>query len=187
MFLQISISATVLFIIDESVHHLLNYNTLLITDGEYWRTISGHLLHTNFYHLCLNLGGLFLLWALHGEYYRPAMLLGLFLSIAATISLTMLLFSDIALYVGLSGVIHGLFVWGVIQDIKYKDPTGWLLLVAIIAKIVHEQIAGGDAHTAMLIEANVAFDAHLFGAIAGTLCAFIIQPATESKKAPEGA
>lgn len=187
MFLQIGISAVVLFIIDESVHQLLNYHSLLISGGEYWRMISGHLLHTNFYHLCLNLGGLFLLWALHGEYYRPATLFCMFMSIAASISVTMLLFSEITLYVGLSGVIHGLFVWGVIQDIKYKDPTGWLLLVAIIAKIAHEQIAGGDTHTAMLIEANVAFDAHLYGAFAGLLCVLLFKPCSRSKKAPEGA
>ena len=39
--------------------------------------------------------------------------------------------------------------------------------IVVVAKLAHEQWAGGETATAQLIDGNVIVDAHLYGAIAG--------------------
>jgi rhomboid family GlyGly-CTERM serine protease len=161
------------FIFDARISDLLIYNRSLITAGEYWRIISGHFFHSNANHFLLNTAAVALLWALHGQYYSYKNYLSVFLTSAIVCSLGIYWFSVyIELYVGLSGVLHGFFVWGALMDIKHKEKTGYLLLIGVMAKIIHEQIYGASADVEILIGASVATDAHLYGAIGGLL-AFI--------------
>jgi membrane associated rhomboid family serine protease len=57
------------FFINDSVTQVFVYHRNLIAQGEIWRLFTGHLLHTNGYHLLLNLAALVMLWALHGRFY----------------------------------------------------------------------------------------------------------------------
>ncbi len=77
--------------------------------------------------------------------------------------------SDLEHYVGLSGVLHSLFVWGALKDIANNEKTGFFLFMGIWLKVIYEQIKGPSPEIAELINASVAIDAHLYGAIAGTL------------------
>jgi rhomboid family GlyGly-CTERM serine protease len=161
------------FIFDAQISDLLIYNRSLITAGEYWRIISGHFFHSNANHFLLNVAAVALLWALHGQYYSYKNYLLVFLTSAIICSLGIYWFSvNIELYVGLSGVLHGFFVWGALMDIKHKEKTGYLLLMGVMAKVIHEQIYGASADVEILIGASVATDAHLYGATGGLL-AFI--------------
>lgn len=164
------ILATLAFIFDQSLSPLLNYQRDSIGDGEIWRLLTAHFFHTNTYHLLLNLAALVMLWALHGHFYRVNTYLYVF-GISSIISaLGIHYFSlDIRQYVGLSGTLHGIFMWGALLDIANKEKTGYLLLFGGWAKIVHEQVYGASGDVAELISAKVAIDAHLFGAIAGCL------------------
>ena len=165
--------ALIAFIFNTQISDLLIYNRSLITVGEYWRIISGHFFHSNASHFLLNTAAVALLWALHGQYYNYKNYLLVFLTSAIVCSLGIYWFSvNIELYVGLSGVLHGFFVWGALMDIKHKEKTGYLLLIGLMAKIIHEQIYGASADVEILIGASVATDAHLYGAIGGLL-AFI--------------
>ena len=96
----------------------------------------------------------------------PKKLWGLLFSISLMAG-GLLLLSPIQSYVGLSGVLHGLFIWAAIEDIKQKRNTGWLLLIGVIAKICWEQYFGASASTVSLINAKVATEAHLIGATCG--------------------
>lgn len=166
--------AFIAFIFDAQISDLLIYDRNLVTAGEYWRLISAHFFHSNGNHFILNGAAVLLLWALHGQYYNHKNYLVVFMTSAIVCSLGIHWFSlDIALYVGLSGVLHGFFVWGALMDIKHKEKTGYLLLVGVLAKIVHEQIYGASADVALLINAVVATDAHLYGVIGGFL-AFLL-------------
>jgi rhomboid family GlyGly-CTERM serine protease len=168
--LFIFIAAFIAFIFDSQVADLLIYNRHLVATGEYWRLISGHFLHSNANHFMLNAAAVALLWALHGQYYSYKNYLVVFITSALICSLGIYYFSvDIVLYVGLSGVLHGFFVWGALKDIQYKEKTGYLLLIGVILKIAHEQIYGASAEVELLIGASVATDAHLYGAIGGLL------------------
>ncbi|MDP7593824.1 MAG: rhombosortase [Litorilituus sp.] len=153
-----------------SFTHLFVYQRELISTGEIWRLFSGHFLHTNFYHLLLNLAALVLLWCLHGRFYQRASFITLFILCSLTTSLGMYYFSpNLQQYVGLSGVLHGIFIFGAIMDIYAKEKTGYLLFIGVWLKIAHEQIYGASTDVSNLIEANVAVDAHLWGALGGLL------------------
>lgn len=168
--LLVLILAYIAFIFDAQLADLLIYNRNLVTAGEYWRLITGHLFHSNGNHFMLNSAAVLLLWALHGQYYNRLNYLAVFIISAMVCSFGIYWFSaDIALYVGLSGVLHGFFVWGALMDIKHQEKTGYLLLLGVIAKISHEQIYGASADVELLINASVATDAHLYGAIGGLL------------------
>ena len=148
----------------------LAYDRNQLIDLQWWRLITGHFLHTNSIHLLLNLAGLTLLWALHGHYYTTPRYLIIFLLLCLGTSGGLYLFApQMKWYVGLSGVLHGLFVIGAYFDIQHKFKTGWLMLVGVWLKVLHEQIYGASENVAQLISANVAIDAHLFGTITGSL------------------
>lgn len=150
------------------------YQKQLISQGEIWRLFTGHFLHTNNYHLLLNLAALIMLWLLHGRFYSKSNYTALFLLTALITSLGLYYFSpDLQQYVGLSGVLHGVFVFGALMDIRAKDKTGYLLFIGVWGKIAHEQIYGASADVSALIAANVAIDAHLWGALGGLLFSIV--------------
>jgi rhomboid family GlyGly-CTERM serine protease len=145
------------------------FTTSEILNGEIWRIITGQLLHTNFNHVLLNLGGLILIWALHGEYYDTKhYILAVFTSLIL-VGAGLLWFAPYNNYAGLSGILHSLIVYGGFLDIKKGDKTGWLLLLGVLAKILYESIAGPAEYTKELIDASVAVEAHLIGCIVGVL------------------
>lgn len=175
--------AFIAYIFDEHLADSLIYNRELVEQGEYWRLISSHFLHTNGNHFMLNAAAVALLWALHGQYYTHKNYLGTFLASALVCGLGIHWFAlNISLYVGLSGVLHGFFVWGALMDIKHKEKTGYLLLIGVILKIAHEQIYGASADVESFIESSVATDAHLYGAVGGLL-AFVIGYIIDKKMA----
>lgn len=164
------ILAVLAYLFDEQLSNQLVYQRDSIAQGELWRILTGHFFHTNYIHLILNLSALLLLWALHGHFYTLKNYSLLFLVSALTCSFGLYLYSpDIQQYVGLSGVLHGIFVFGAIMDILHKDKTGYLLFIGVWLKVAHEQFYGASADVASLIEASVAIDAHLWGAIGGLI------------------
>ena len=172
--LVIALLSVVAFISEYFLGGLLTnalvYQRQLITEGEIWRLITGHLLHTNGYHLLLNLAALFMLWALHGRFYSIKNYTTLFLCCSITTSVGIYYFDPSLLqYVGLSGVLHGVFIFGAIMDINAKDKTGYLLFMGGWLKVAHEQFYGASTDVSNLIEASVAIDAHLWGALGGLL------------------
>ena len=114
-----------------------------------------------------------LLCALHGHYYHYGNYAVLLIFSALITSLGLYLFSpELTSYVGLSGVLHGVFIWGAITDIRQQEKTGYLLLLGVILKVAHEQFYGADQNIAQLIDANVAIDAHLWGGIGGLIVSY---------------
>lgn len=150
----------------------LGFMPELIWQGEIWRAATGQLLHTNFNHLVLNVSGVLLIWALHGEYYQVKQYI---LAIIASLVLTgigLVILSDDVHYAGLSGVLHSMLILGSIIDIKQKEKTGWLLLLGVIVKVLLEISQGASEYTKQLIQADVAVHAHVIGCVAGAIIAF---------------
>jgi rhomboid family GlyGly-CTERM serine protease len=176
--LIVSLLSTIAFLgeyfLGNSFTQALVYQRELITNGEVWRLVSGHLLHTNGYHLLLNLAGLLMLWALHGRFYSIKNYIALFLFCSIMTSIGIYVFDPTLIqYVGLSGVLHGVFVFGSLMDINAKDKSGYLLFLGVWLKIAHEQFYGANVEISNLIEANVAVNAHLWGALGGLLFSII--------------
>ncbi|GAB5379032.1 MAG: hypothetical protein Alis3KO_00330 [Aliiglaciecola sp.] len=111
-----------------------------------------------------------MLWAIHGYSYTVTNYLIQFLYFSLAVTLGMAFLSNnFAWYVGLSGVLHGTFIVGAYQDIRHRIKFGWWLMLGVWIKIIYEQVIGADENLQSLIEAQVAVDAHLYGAIAGSL------------------
>ncbi|MCQ1059408.1 rhombosortase [Photobacterium sp. ZSDE20] len=153
-----------------SLQPLLVWQRPDIAHGEIWRLVSGNLTHTNWPHMIMNSLGLAIITFIFRRYLTSTHLALLILSISGFIGVTLWL-SPMGWYAGLSGVLHGLFAWGAIQDVKAKDKFGWVLLVAVIGKALWEQVSGGSASSAELIGARVAVEAHLAGVLGGLLFA----------------
>ena len=140
-----------------------------VYSGELWRVISGQFLHSNYAHMWMNIAGLALVWALHGDHYRIEHFWVLSLVGMLLVGTLVTVFSEYGVYTGFSGVLHFLLAYGAMVDIKNKDRTGYLLLIGLISKVVYENIFGAAKSTEQLIEASVAVDAHAFGLVTGLL------------------
>ncbi|TWX46369.1 rhombosortase [Colwellia hornerae] len=163
------------FVFDSSLSEFFVYQRSLVVQGEVWRVFSGHFFHTNGVHFLLNSAAVIMLWALHGHFYSIKSYLTVFMISAVICAVGIHWFSpNIEQYVGLSGILHGLFIWGAIEDIKAKERTGYLLLIGVVLKIAHEQYYGASKDVAELIGANVAINAHLWGAIGGVLAVVLL-------------
>jgi len=137
----VAILVTLAIIFDAQLSHFFVYQRQLIEEGEYWRVFTGHFFHTNTYHYLLNMTALVMLWLLHGQFYSIKNYALLFLVSAFICSLGLYYFdATLIQYVGLSGVLHGIFVFGAIMDIKTKDKTGYLLFIGVWLKIACERL-----------------------------------------------
>ena len=84
-----------------------------------------------------------------------------------------LLLSNIQIYVGLSGTLHGLFGLFALREALNGRKSSWLLVLGLVAKIAWEQLIGPSSTTGELINARVAIEAHLAGALAGGSMAIV--------------
>lgn len=157
-------------VLPEAAREWLVYDRGMVVGGQYWRLVTGHFLHTNLNHLLMNSAALVILWYLFGSYLSGRKTVGLLLLLCALCGVGLFVFnSDLYRYVGLSGVLHGLMVWGSVEDIRRGAHMGKLLLLGIAVKTTWEQLGGDTSATAAFIGADVAIDAHLWGAVAGLL------------------
>ncbi len=171
----VAVLSLVAYTLPTYVTEYLDFTRQGIAQHQWWRLLSAHFLHTNTYHLAVNLAGLFLLWLLHGEYYRARNYSAVFVITSLFVSILVWLASPhLNAYVGLSGVLHGVFAWGIIQDFKHKRVSAYLLLAGLIIKLIDERFFSTNDFMANLIGASVAIDAHLYGAIAGIMLGVLL-------------
>ena len=153
----------------------LRYDREAILGGQLWRLLTGHLVHLGGSHLAMNLVGLALIWMLFGRLMSTAAWLATLLTSALTVSLGLLIFNPgLMWYVGLSGVLHGMFLAGAIISIVSGYRAEILLLGFIVAKLTWEQWVGPLPGSAEVAGGDVVVDAHLYGAIAGVIVALVI-------------
>lgn len=79
-----------------------------------WRLAGAHVVHLDGAHLTLNLAGLAVCWALVGAEWRQQVWAVAVLPMMFAVGAGLILFQDIAGYVGMSGLIHGLFAFGLV-------------------------------------------------------------------------
>lgn len=164
--LIITLCCSLLFVGQSLSLSWLEYDRGLIAQGQVWRILTGNFLHTNGWHLLMNLVGLILLSQLFGRGYSHWTFILFTLTNCVMVGALLYWFTpDIYYYVGLSGYLHGLFVFGCLDEIRRGIKFSYLLLLGIAAKIFHEQFYGAASEISELINAAVAVDAHLYGAI----------------------
>ncbi|HDZ8912136.1 TPA: rhombosortase [Aeromonas hydrophila] len=180
--ITLSLASLLLFFIVPN--HQLSFDRTLIAQGEGWRIITGNVAHTNLWHLLLNLSGLWVLYSLFREYLTGFRLPLLLLLLCSAVGLGIWWWCpQTQWYMGLSGALHGLFVWGALQDIRYRRYSGWLMLAGVAIKLGVDFYSAGESPVSALIGARVHIESHLIGSGAGLLLGLL--PITLREPAPK--
>jgi len=153
---------------------LLRYDRVWIGQGEAWRFLTGHFTHLSWSHLALNSAGLLLIWFLIGQSYGFLGWIQVTLVTVATSDVAFwFLNPELYWYVGMSGLLHGLLVAGIITRLRTLDIETGVLLLLLIAKIGFEQFNGPLPGSEGTSGGPVVVDAHLYGALGGVLAALL--------------
>ena len=149
---------------------LFRYDRLAISSGELWRLISGHFVHLGWSHFALNTVGLVLISFLVAARFSAIQWLLITLLIIVGIDLGFwILEPQLAWYVGLSGVLHGLLAAGVASGMRDGQSDSWIIGGLLVIKIIYEQLVGPVPGSEGTSGGDVVVAAHLYGAIAGAL------------------
>ncbi len=141
------------------------WNIYAIHDGQWWRIVTGNLTHTNYAHLAMDLAGLWIICFLFQPKTKSFVLVFFYLSIVVGVSL---LFTNITTYLGLSGILHGLFAYYALMEALSGRRSSWLLVAGVVGKVVWEHIFGPSTTTSEWIHASIAIQAHLAGTLGGS-------------------
>lgn len=161
----------------------LRYDRVTILEGELWRILSAHIMHLTWNHLFMNVAGLLFIFFFFGNLLTQKQWLGIMVFSALFISLVLLWTQpELRWYVGLSGVLHGLFIAGGIADIKVRPKEAFLFLAFIIGKLIYEQLMGPLPGSEESAGGPVLVDAHFYGAIAGLIFMFILKMIKAAQK-----
>ena len=151
----------------------LRFDRELISRGQIWLLLSGHLAHLNWNHLLLNMAGLILVLVFFSHYMSSTAWLILCLWSGLLVGVGLFYLNPHLLwYVGMSGVLHALFVTGAWYEFRRFRASGLVLLVLITLKLLWEQWSGALHGSEAITGGHVMVDAHLYGAIAG--CLFLL-------------
>lgn len=146
----------------------LRYERVAVLQGQYWRLLTGHLVHGSGQHLLLNAVGLGLIAALFPREYSVRSWLLILASSVVTIDLGFVFLEpQLEWYVGLSGILHGALAAGAIGWWRHESkPLALAVTLVLVGKLAWEQW-----HGALPLSGDmpVVVDAHLYGAIGGAL------------------
>jgi len=167
----------------------LEYRRALLA-GEPWRIVTGHLVHLGWLHALVNAVALVVVARLFApELGARRQATALVASAIATGVALAGFYPAIEWYRGLSGALHGLYFAGAVTWLLAERRGGlrglWLPAVLVIGgwvKVALEQPGGGSLAQAEWLGAAVVPQAHLAGAICGTLLGVLFAAADARAK-----
>lgn len=140
-----------------------------VLDGEYWRFLTAPLVHSSWLHLALNVIGLAALQQLFGRELRLLNWIWAYLVIAGLSGLCLLAFEGRGTWVGLSGLLHGLFAFAACLALRREPLLAVGALGVVGLKVLVEQLRGPSRLLESWLGTAVAVDAHVYGYVAGAL------------------
>ena len=160
---------------DDNLRELLQFQREGLARGELWRMFTGHVVHLGWSHALMNLFALFLVVYLLGDGIGPARILGLLLaSLLAVDAGLWFLRPELQWYVGLSGLLHGLFAGLLLLQWFCRGERYLWLILLLSVKLGWEGLAGSLPMTAELAGGPVVTAAHLYGTLGGVLCGILM-------------
>lgn len=151
----------------------LQFDRGRILGGEYWRLLSGHFVHAGWTHLVINaLAALTIYFGFFSHLRIAELLIGSFF-LAILISIALLIFlPELSWYRGLSGLLHGLTVYCSLRRV-FEGRRSYLIGAGLVwAKVIMESAGISLTVSAWHGDMSVIHQAHLAGALLGTLGAF---------------
>ncbi len=162
---------SLLLIISQFFQNELVFQRDLIEQGQWWRILSGNLVHANYPHLALNVIGLWIFSLLFIDSLSVKTFTFSLFFLSFCVGFGLYFFNpELFRYYGFSGILYGLFLIGAIAAIRQKDYfTGFSLLILVCAKVTWDSLNGENPTSAQLIGIPVAVDSHLYGLIGATI------------------
>lgn len=158
----------------DTAYALLRYDRAALQHAEAWRLLTGHLVHANLAHCALNLAVLFAILAIFANQITARGLAVAVFILSLTVSGGLyFLSSEIQWYIGLSGVLHGVFALYALSAALTGSRIHALATLALVGKVTYELIAGPGEDIKALIGMNVIVDAHLYGMVGGLVIALV--------------
>jgi rhomboid family GlyGly-CTERM serine protease len=159
----------------EPVRLALRYDSVAIAAGEWWRLLTGNLVHLGWWHLFLNEMGLLVLVLLCPEVLPWSVWARRLLCLGLGMSFGLYWFVPQAhWYVGMSGVIHGLFLLGLgRQVVKDRDLIAAGCIAYLVGKIGWELYSGVPVSDEEAIGGKVLVESHLYGTLSALLYGLI--------------
>jgi rhomboid family GlyGly-CTERM serine protease len=170
------VAALLLMLAGETGSEWLRFERYAIASGQIWRLVSGHFVHLGWPHFALNGAGLALVWYLVGNVYGKSQ--WLLISAVSIFSIDLGLWflnPKLMWYVGLSGLLHGILIAGLVEKLRKPDFESLALTVLLLGKLAYEQINGPLPGSEATTGGTVVIDSHLFGALGGILAAIALR------------
>lgn len=154
---------------------MLIYRRQAILEGDWWRVVSGHWVHSGWRHLGLNLVGLALVWHLFGDGLRTGSWLLLLAMVALGQSLSLLIFyPEVLWYQGLSGLLHGTLAAAAILSLQRTPLLSALAIASLAIKLGLEVWQGASPAMALWLNGTILVESHLCGVISGLFTGSVI-------------
>ena len=156
-----------LLLLDTETVAALSYNRQAVADGQWWRLLTANFVHLGWWHYSLNVASLALLLALCPERLPGWDWLARILLVSFGTCLGMYWRAPwITSYVGLSGMIYGLFFLGLGAQAIAGDRFAWACMAFLAARITWEFVVGIPRSEEELVGGHIVPESHLFGVIA---------------------
>ncbi|MGM0481439.1 MAG: rhombosortase [Pseudomonadota bacterium] len=122
---------------------LTYHSSRAFTEG--WPLLTAHFVHLSWSHALFNFAGLLVIVLVWRHLFTTRWLINAVLISAVCTSLLLLLLPWDIQFVGLSGVLHGLLLYGLLKDSRQQR---WLLLAvaALVIKVIAELLGWQPAH-----------------------------------------
>jgi rhomboid family GlyGly-CTERM serine protease len=142
-----------------------------VEHGELWRLFTSNFVHFGWPHTLMNLAAFLLCAFALLNSVSVQQLLGLIVFCCLSVGLGVYYFNpEYATYAGLSGAIHGFIVAGLMRNKRHPIWLNAIFIALVFAKIIYEHQPDYQAtQLQTLMPVPVAYDAHMYGAIAGLL------------------
>lgn len=148
----------------------LRYERDALEAGELWRLLTGHLVHLGFSHMLMNVAALGVIGFVFAPVLRGRDWVIAALASALAIDFGLFVFDpEIGWYVGLSGVLHGLWAAGSIRALALGRHGAIALALLLVAKLGYEMLIGPVPMTGEIAAGPVVTQAHAWGAIGGAI------------------
>jgi len=147
----------------------LSLERFKVADGEVWRLLTGNFVHFGWAHTLMNLAAFFLCAIALLNSLSIKQYISLILCCCVTVGISVYYLNpEYETYAGLSGAIHGFIIAGLMLNKRHNGWINGVLVLLLFGKIFHEHQTQYQANDLQaLLPVPVAYDAHLYGALAG--------------------